>query len=176
MTDAFDPSVEALRLAAGCITHARLQPRYMEHGPAPLLVVEFRQPAAVQAASPLRGCWLEVTHVFRIERSEFEVRPQAVRTASYLYALHDRRGVELLAWHWQPGPRFLGPDHPHLHVSASLRPWANDAERGLFPLDKIHLPTGPVALAAVVRTLVDEFGVRPLLPDWRERLAALPVL
>ena len=139
-----------------------------------MLVVEFRQPAAVQATSPLRGGWLEVTHFFRMERSEFEAWPSIDRTVSYLYALHDRRGVELLAWHWQPGPRFLGPDHPHMHVSVSLRPWANDAERGLLPLDKLHLPTESVALAAVVRTLIDEFGARPLLPDWRGRLAALP--
>lgn len=90
-----------------------------------------------------------------------------------MFAVCDQRGVELLAWHRQPGPDFLGPDQPYAHVSAALRPWTNDAERGLLPLDKRHPATCSVSLAAVVRTLVDELGIRPVRADWRERLAAL---
>ena len=141
-----------------------------------MLLVEYLEPAPIAAPSPIRGSWLVIRHFLRGRNALHSRRPASVETEAYMYALRDRRGVELLAWHWQPGPRFLGPDHPHMHVSASMRPWANDAERGLLPLDKMHLPTGPVSLAAVVRTLIDEFGVRPLLPDWRGRLAALPLV
>ena len=84
----------------------------------------------------------------------------------YSYRLLDRRERELLVYHWQPGPRYAGPDHPHLHVSASLRAATSALDEREIDLDKLHLPTGQITLAAVVRSLITEFGAEPLHPDW----------
>lgn len=85
---------------------------------------------------------------------------------SYEYRLLDRLERELLVYHWQPGPSYAGPDHPHLHVSGSLDAATSAVGRRRIDLDKLHLPTGHVPLTAVVRSLVTELGVEPLRPDW----------
>ena len=96
--------------------------------------------------------------------------PAPVRLVAYRYAWFDRNHTELLTYHWHPGPEFAGPDHPHVHVSAALRPALPNGGRAVLPLDKLHLATGPVPLAAFVRTLIEEFGARPRTVDRRERL------
>lgn len=101
----------------------------------------------------------------------FDVITGAARVSGYLVGFHDRAGVELLAWHWQPDAAAAGPDYPHLHVSAALRPLLPSGDRAIVPLDKLHLPTGVVPLTAVVRMLIEEFGVQPRAADWRARLA-----
>lgn len=93
-----------------------------------------------------------------------------VTTVMYEYRLLDRYERELLVYHWQPGPDFLGPSHPHLHVSASLAAQVDAATRREIALDKVHLPTGQVSIAAYVRSLITEFGIAPLRDDWREVL------
>jgi hypothetical protein len=57
-----------------------------------------------------------------------------------------------------------------MHVSASLTARVSAAEERRIDLDKRHLPTAWLSLAAVVRILIEEFGVRPLHGDWRQRL------
>ncbi len=88
----------------------------------------------------------------------------------YEYRLLDRDHQELLVYHWQPGLRFLGPDHPHMHVSAALHAQVDARHRREIGLDKLHMATGVVSLAAFVRMLITEFGVSPLRHDWRETL------
>lgn len=92
------------------------------------------------------------------------------RNRAYEYRLLDRRERELLVYHWQPGPRFAGPDHPHLHVSASLRAVTSAVDERQIDLDKLHLATGQATLAAIVRSLITDFGVEPLRPDWARTL------
>jgi hypothetical protein len=43
-------------------------------------------------------------------------------------------------------------------------------------LDDRHIATGPVTLAAIVRMLIEEFGVAPRRGDWREVLDRNEVL
>lgn len=88
----------------------------------------------------------------------------------YQYRLLDRDGRELLVYHWQPGANFRGPDHPHLHISASLSAQINALERRSIDLDMLHLATGRVSLASVVRMLITEFGIAPRRHDWTEML------
>lgn len=88
----------------------------------------------------------------------------------YQYRLLDRDQTELLVYHWQPGPDSAGPDHPHLHISAALRAKVDASSTRTIGLDKLHIATGLVSLAAVVRMLIAEFGVAPQRPDWRETL------
>lgn len=93
----------------------------------------------------------------------------------YEYRLLDRDERELLVYHWQPGPDFLGPDHPHLHVSASLRAQVDARTRREIELDRVHLPTGQVSIGAVVRLLITELDIAPLRDDWRETLDRIEV-
>lgn len=83
--------------------------------------------------------------------------------AGYEYRLEDREEREVLAFHWHPE----GMSHvtePHLHLSAASSPAA------LPDLARAHLPTGTVALRAVVRSLLRDFGVAPQRDDWQRVL------
>jgi hypothetical protein len=65
----------------------------------------------------------------------------------------------------------LGPtNHPHLHVSASLNAQITAIDRRSIDLDKLHLATGRVSLASVVRVLITEFGIAPRRHGWAEAL------
>jgi len=88
----------------------------------------------------------------------------------YSMALLDVQERELLVYHWHPVSRFEGLDHPHLHVSAALTAQVDATTRREIGLDKLHLPTGQVSLAAVIRMLITEFGIAPLRHDWRDVL------
>ncbi|MBA3450076.1 MAG: hypothetical protein H0T18_02555 [Chloroflexia bacterium] len=88
----------------------------------------------------------------------------------YEYRLLDRDERELLVYHWQPGDEYQGPNYPHLHVSATLSAQISAIDRRSIDLDKLHLATGHVSLAAVVRMLITEFQIAPRRPDWREML------
>lgn len=87
------------------------------------------------------------------------------------YRILGRDERELLTYHWQPGTAFLGPDHSHLHVSAALAAQVTTLETESIDLSRRHLATGMVSLAAVVRMLIEEFGVAPVRSDWREVLS-----
>ncbi len=59
---------------------------------------------------------------------------------------------------------------PHLHVSATLSAWVSATEQRQIGLDKLHVPTGLLSLADIVRMVIEEFAVRPLHDDWEVRL------
>ena len=94
----------------------------------------------------------------------------AAQAAMYQYRLLDRDQTELLVYHWQPGPDYAGPNHPHLHVSAALQAKVDAMTTREIGLDKLHIATGSVSLAAVVGMLIAEFGIAPQRSDWRETL------
>ena len=117
--------------------------------------------------------FLDVSHVFEIEEAIELVplrRRRRVKTRMYQYRLLDHAERELLAYHWQPGADFLGPDYPHMHVSAALLAQLNALETETLDLGGRHVATGHVALGAVIRMLIEEFGAAPLRSDWRETL------
>ena len=165
-----DAEIEHLRRVAGVLTPQPLATRFPEGAAGPSMVVEFAAPATVRGHGPLRGATVTASLVYRRSPDP----PSAWSLRSYRYALHDRHGTELLAYHWHPVSPFPTPSFPHLHVSAALRPASADGSRGVVPLDKLHLPTGPVPLAAVARALVEEFGVEPRAADWAARLRPDP--
>ncbi len=101
--------------------------------------------------------------------------PDTIVTA-YQYALRDHSGRELLAFHWHPDGR-SPVAFPHLHVSAALRGTTPSGDPAVLPLDKLHIPTGHLSAADVVRLLVAELRVRTLTIDWQVRLhRAIPML
>lgn len=88
----------------------------------------------------------------------------------YEFRLLDHQERELLVYHWQPTSAFHGQDHPHLHISAALQAQVNAVTTRAYDLDKRHLATGQISLAMVVRMVIEEFGIAPLRPDWRQVL------
>jgi hypothetical protein len=164
-----DHAVESVRRAAAAITTGRFTD--FRDGPTSY-TLRFPRPAPLRAFGPLRGSRLNASISFKLDPVSGEVSASSVAVSSYLYALLDRDEREVLAWHWQPGDLFAGPDHPHLHVSAAVRFPNARGQAAAVDLDKRHLPTGLVSFAAVVRMLVEEFDVEPRAADWQARLAA----
>jgi hypothetical protein len=75
-----------------------------------------------------------------------------------------------VTYHWHPvGNSRVA--HPHLHLSNKLLPI--DTGRGQQPLAlaDLHIATGPVDFATIVRMLIEEFGIHPLTKDWRNILS-----
>jgi len=85
----------------------------------------------------------------------------AVRTTGWTYRIELHDGRKSFAYHWHPVGR-SAVTWPHVHVYGRTEP---------EELRKAHLPTGDVSLAALVRMLIDDFGVVPLRADWQAVLA-----
>lgn len=139
--------------------------------PGGLQSLKFRPgPAPMRSASGgPSGLSLDVLQQFAVLESG--ARLWRVEPRMYQFQVLDHLERELLVYHWQPGPEWRGPDHPHVHVSAALRAYANAVTTRVYDLDKLHLPTGSVSLAMVVRMVIEEFGVAPLRQDWPQVLA-----
>lgn len=87
------------------------------------------------------------------------------RTVGYRYQVLDPQGQELLAYHWHPTG--VSPvTYPHLHLSSRVRPIEVGQDADPVALGEMHLPTGFVAFADVVRLLIAEFGAQPRQTDW----------
>jgi hypothetical protein len=76
-----------------------------------------------------------------------------ISTSRYRYRIDDQER-EWLSFHWHPRQ-----DRPHRHLHVN-----GDHLRGL------HIPTGQVSIAAVLRFLVTEMHVRPLHKNWEQVL------
>ncbi len=86
-----------------------------------------------------------------------------VKVIAYAYTLLDVEQREVLSYHWHPigNSRVMTP-HLHLEQGAMVgRPEVRDA----------HLPTGPVAIEAFLRLLVQDLSVAPERQDWQAILA-----
>jgi hypothetical protein len=165
--------VDHLNAVAGCVTERRLvvfSPPSASTGP---VTARFLDPASLRSpAGGPSGLLVDIAIVFVIVPAEPVSRSRRwdVRTAMYEYRLLDHDHTELLVYHWQPGAAYAGPDEPHLHVSATLNARIDAVSTRSIDLDKLHIATGLVSLAAVVRMLIAEFGIAPQRADWRETL------
>lgn len=94
--------------------------------------------------------------------------------AAYSYRLLEFSGREILVFHWRP-EGLSSVTHPHLHLTSRLRPIPLEPVGQSLSLADHHIPTGPVALAAVIRYLIAEIGVEPRRPAWSEILATAAI-
>lgn len=104
---------------------------------------------------------------YRVE--EAEQHAYEARVVGYGYRILEPEGREILTYHWHPESSSLVTT-PHLHLSTRMPP-VNVATRSQVALGAMHIPTGVVTLAQVVRLLITEFGVEPRRPDWEAVLA-----
>jgi hypothetical protein len=129
----------------------------------------FAAPVPLQSVDGGRsGLLLDLLYQFNVESASGWGEQSSERM--YAYRLLDHHETELLVYHWQPGADYLGPDEHHLHVSAAVRAQVNAVSRREIDLDNLHLVTGPVTLAGIVRMLIEEFGIAPQRADWNDIL------
>jgi hypothetical protein len=136
-------------------------------------MVYFRQPVSLRSPNGgPSGLFLDIIYLCEIVEMEHHhtTIPNQFQSRMYQYRLLDHDQRELLVYHWQPGPDFAGPDHPHLHVSAALTVHPDAVTRRRLSLDKIHLVTGQVWPPSVIRMVITELGVAPQRPDWSDVL------
>lgn len=82
-----------------------------------------------------------------------------VTTDKYTYHLYSSLGEEVLLYHWHPDTAYTGP---HLHV-AQQQLSNNPNLRATM-----HVPTARLALESLALFLIDELGVTPLYPTYRQ--------
>jgi hypothetical protein len=92
-----------------------------------------------------------------------------VLRVGYRYQLHEPNERELLAFHWHPYG-LSDAWHPHLHLSSRIPSFELGANAEPTNLAAMHIPTGFVTFADVVRLLITEFGVEPRRADWESIL------
>jgi hypothetical protein len=92
---------------------------------------------------------------------------------AYSYQVFDRAMHEILAYHWHPNS-LSSVRHPHIHLSNRLGNIAIEPFGTTIGLSEMHIPTGFVTLADVVRLLIAEFGVEPRRADWESIVEQLP--
>ena len=143
------------------------------------LTATFDHPPSLRSSTDgPSGLFLDINYTFALARGD-SARSRAVwraTTRMYEYRLPDHEHQELLVYHWQPGPSYHGPDHPHLHISAALHAQINAIAQLRIELDKLHLVTGMVSLEAVIRMLITEWKIAPLRHNWRDILARTEAL
>lgn len=176
MTPELASEIERLQRIANVVTATRLVARYVaarspfDPEPGTRVRVETTDLAPIRVVGELHGSSVSVSILLGEDSSSRRVPTADPVLLGYEMALVDRAATELLAYHWHPASKVSPMVDPHVHVSASLQPTRADGSRGAYPLDKLHLPTSHVPLAAFVRMLVEEFGVAPRAIDWRVRL------
>ena len=112
-----------------------------------------------------RGPRLRVRFGQRVQVFEPAVNASMAGVTHYRYGVSSDSDAEILAFHLHPGKVSVAA--PHLHVSSG-------AGTLIAELQRAHIPTGVVTLAAFVRFLVVDFGARPLRPEWEAVLRVGP--
>lgn len=162
---AYDAFVEPIGRALSCITGEVLRPSH-----------DARRPGAIRSvALPIGRDYIRLageTGLMFMAQIEYELveteDPERgrwkVRTRQYRYHVVAADHTEVLLFHWHP-ERSGNRTFPHLHVGSSQL--TTDAVMS----GSAHIPTGRVALEAVIRLLITEFKVPAKRDDWEAVLA-----
>lgn len=152
--EAVDAFLGPLRRALSCVTRSVLFAGLHPGRPTQTRSLFFAD--SPRGTVPLLGTYgitFRLLHSYRLAE---EAGRWVAHTASYSYELMLRDGQEILAYHYHPaGPSPVKT--PHLHVRSATAP---------VPLGKAHIPTGRVALEAVLRFTIVELKVEPIRADW----------
>ena len=163
-------------MVTDCVTPRRPYVRPEGYVPGVVYTVAFGRsadPVALPAkAGGSSGLLFDIRHLYAIVPDEAAGSAPSwrVTTRAYEYRILDGLEQELLVFHWQPDAISRGPDFPHLHVSATLVARSPSDYSRRVSLEKRHVPTGHVSLAAVIRLLIAEFGIAYRHRNWASRL------
>jgi hypothetical protein len=145
--------------ALGCITAQRLSVPpggTIRSGPVYAIVLNRGVPVALRGMTPVRlflGCRFRI-----VESLGPDGRFYAIDTVEYAYQFLTRAGQEFLSFHWNPeAASTTERAYPHLHIGSPML--AADAPVLPDRFNKLHIPTSPVSLEAVIRFAIEELGV-----------------
>ena len=170
---AVDTALDRLRPIAACVTDrlvvaSGFRPLTQPHE---FAFAPLREPVPLRTAGRQRRLLLTMKHSYAIVEAADAPDAFEVRTTGYRYHVLDLQQREVLAYHWHP--EGISPiTYPHLHLSGRLSPLDLGPRQEPAALGEMHLPTGFVTLADVVRLLITEFGIAPRRADWEAILDA----
>lgn len=99
---------------------------------------------------------IQVSQEFRLH-DDFHVQIQR-----YIYVLwSSKKNERIIDWHYHR--RQNQSFEAHLHVR-------DDAKSINHPLVNRHVPTGWVPLDDVIKFMIEELGIAPRIPNWKEVL------
>jgi hypothetical protein len=81
-----------------------------------------------------------------------------VEVEAYSYGVSYIGKGPLFAYHWHPHRHRT---QPHFHIKQG---------EGFLGMNKLHFPSGHVAIEAVVRFLIEEMAIPSARPDWQSVL------
>jgi hypothetical protein len=170
---ALDAALDALRLVTSCVSRQPLAAIRHPNDPQrySLVFMPLHTPATLRSERSPRTVRVQIRHDCAVARSADSDDGFAATTVTYDYRVLDREQNELLAYHWHPAG-VSSVRHPHIHLSSQIRPLTLGRDDAELPLADLHVASGVVPLAHIVRKLIEEFGVEPLRDDWA---AVLPV-
>ncbi len=162
--------LQYLQQIFGCLTEARIigpDRRALQLGTIYSVLLNGNDPVRLDGHQPLA---FSGGQEFRIvQRPDGGNQLLEVEVTQYWYQFALPNGGKLLTFHWTPERSSPGQrTYPHLHVESSVLDPAGPFLPDTF--NKLHIPTGPVSLAAIVRFAIEELGVTPIPRDWNERL------
>lgn len=91
-----------------------------------------------------------------------------VLVTGYNYTIEHPSEGEVVSFQWHPGGE-AGIDFPHVHIGPAMS--RHDSVVRAGEAHKIHLPTGEVSLANVLRLAISELEVEPRRDDWEAILS-----
>jgi hypothetical protein len=162
-------SVRAHHAAIKRVLSCVVQTHITTHAPPPAvadvfpdaltLLLQNGAPAGLQGSVPLL---LDFSQQFRIVEID---APRSVRVevVSYIYTIMTRDRIELVSYQWHPYGEGA-TDFPHVHIGPAMS--RRDSVVRAGEAHKIHLPTGEVSLANVLRLAISELEVEPRRDDW----------
>lgn len=172
--------LQRLRSVTGCVTGCVTDRPLLATGSRPSPQANFLSFAPRTRPVPLttrggdRDIAVRVRLDYVVDRLDGTPRAFEVRKVAYWYEVLARDGHEVLAYHWHPAG--VSPiTFPHHHLSSRLGPLALGRGARTVALGEMHLPTGFITLADVVRLLIAELGIAPRRPDWEAILRDEPM-
>lgn len=169
--DAVDILLAATRASARLITQRPIiaSGRRSVGASIRLMFAPEGDPVVLRSRATGRAFLFLMSHDYLIAKSDAHPQSTTLLT-SYLYQILDRDENEILAYHYHPLSRSPVAE-PHLHLSNQVRPIDLGRGSAPLPLADLHLTTGPVTLADIVRMLIVEFEVEPLVDNWQALLS-----
>lgn len=146
--EALEPVHSALQRAVLCVAQAQIvnrTPRLTLH---PASVLIGRQ----------RRFLLSSDHYYEIAAPKRKTDGWTLRTIGYRYTLSDQADTEIVSYHWHPTAQ-SDVVAPHLHLGNALLPPMSSFRR-------LHLPTGLITFAELLRMVIVDLGVESRRDDW----------
>lgn len=173
LSEAVQNYITPLAEALLCITQQRLS-RPPSHGLRLNTLYEANladmDPVDLVGETPLKFSAGQNYEIVELDRGDPRGRYK-ITTRAYFYEITTADDRQILSFHWQPEakPARTGDQVvtlPHMHVGAGI----TERQTAIRPGDfhKAHTPTGRVSLEAVIWLLIDQLGVMPLNPKWRD--------